>query len=240
MHYYRGSPSKPPYICIHLHCLIPRKNGSESHLLTPKTNTSGKSQFFNVPFFQEIWFSNGLEQTPPGHWKTSTSWPSPTLPKVSFFADDTPGVCTVCGWVWGCWGKVNHNNGGSAKGWKWNAQTKHRNGWSNQKTLEHSKSSLACPSMSSYSGTCSTINLFNHLVLRSQVSLFVGYPLQSPSTIKIWPRSWWSWTITNHWWEKGVQCAWTYHIITWYLYILVKCMANSSNMYSRFHGTCGF
>lgn len=105
MHYYRGSPSKPPYICIHLHCLIPRKNGSESHLLTPKTNTSGKSQFFNVPFFQEIWFSNGLEQTPPGHWKTSTSWPSPTLPKVSFLPMTRPGFARFAGESGGVGGK---------------------------------------------------------------------------------------------------------------------------------------
>lgn len=53
MHYYRGSPSKPPYICIHLHCLIPPKNGSESHFMTPKTKTSGKSQFFNAHFFKK-------------------------------------------------------------------------------------------------------------------------------------------------------------------------------------------
>lgn len=53
MHYYRGSPSKPPYICIPLHSLIPRKMGPIlSHLMTPiKTKTSGKSQFFKAHFF---------------------------------------------------------------------------------------------------------------------------------------------------------------------------------------------
>ena len=237
MHYYRGSPSKPPYICIHLHCLIPPKNGSESHFMTPETKTSGKSQFFNAHFFKKS------DSPLPGTNSTRS------LENVNILAKPNSskgvlvpkrGPMTSPGFApapvsLGVWGKSTtimedpqmdgsethkpHSDGATKKHWN---------------TQNHLLPALAWVVIVEHVQLCSTINLFNHMVLRLQVSLLVGYPLPSPSTITIRPISWWSWTITNHWWEKWgtVRMNISHHYMI--SLHLVKCMANSSNMYSRF------